>query len=120
MTEPRYIKNLRQKRAIATLLSVDSIAVKDIGPIIGAHNPRQTIMELRRQGFLGIIETRRYTILDRDGKICRPGEYLIPSQLKPIARKVLDEYTASKTKHREANDKNHAHHNEEALNDSTK
>lgn len=85
-----YIKSPRQKRAVAALLE-QAIAVKDLGAIIGALNSRQVIAELRRQGFEGIIETRRFSVIDRDGKKCRPGEYFIPEASKPMAKKALIE-----------------------------
>jgi hypothetical protein len=44
------IKGPRQQRALEVLLE-GSVTVKDIGPKIGALNPRQVIFELRRQGF---------------------------------------------------------------------
>lgn len=84
------IKTARQKRAILALLE-KSISVKDLGPIIGALNPRQTISELRQQGFRGIIKTKRFTIIDQDGKKCRPGEYFVPQEFKPILERVLKE-----------------------------
>jgi len=96
------IKSNRQKRALEALLSRESISVKDIGPLIGALNPRQIIMELRCQGFEGIIITRRFSVFDQDGKRCLPGEYFIPSQLKTIAAKVLKEHAASQAANRKA------------------
>lgn len=85
------IKNPRQQRAIAVLLE-KAVSVKDLGPMIGALNPRQVIAELRRQGFSGIIETRRFTVTDQDGKRCRPGEYFIQQDVKPMLEKALIEY----------------------------
>lgn len=86
-----YIRGPRQQRAIAALLA-NVISVKDLGPLIGALNPRQVISELRGQGFEGIIKTRRFTIIDQDGRRCRPGEYYIPQDVKPMVEKVLREY----------------------------
>jgi hypothetical protein len=68
-----------------------------LGPKIGAQNPRQVISELRRQGFEGIIETRRFTIIDQDGKRCHPGEYHIPQESKLIAEETLKEHIAQKS-----------------------
>ena len=86
------IKGPRQERAIAALLD-GPVIVKDMAPRAGALNPRQIISELRRQGFEGIIITRRFTIIDQDGRRCRPGEYYIPQDAKPMAEKALTEYT---------------------------
>ena len=91
-----YIKSPRQKRAIETLIIQVSIAVKDIGELIGALNPCQIVMELRRQGFSDIILTRRYSVKDMDGRTCQPGEYYIPEALKFIAKETLKKYVAGK------------------------
>jgi len=82
------INSPRQERAILALLE-KSVAVKDLGPIIGALNPRQVIFELRQQGFKGIILTRRFTVIDQDGKRCRPGEYYISIEARAIVEKAL-------------------------------
>lgn len=86
-----HIKSPRQTRALSELLK-GPIAVKDLGSKIGALNPRQIVFELRFQGFEGIIETRRFTVTDQDGKRCHPGEYYIPEHLKGCAEKALREY----------------------------
>ena len=82
------IKGPRQQRAIEVLLE-GCVSVKDIGPKIGALNPRQVIFELRRQGFEGIILTRWFNVIDRDGRRCRPGEYYIPDSFKQIVEDAL-------------------------------
>lgn len=89
MTNLLSIKSPRQLRAVNTLLNCDAIAVKDIGPLIGALNPRQIIRELRDQGFDGIILTRRHTIIDQDGRACRPGLYYIPECKKTAVKEFL-------------------------------
>lgn len=104
------IQGPRQKRAIETLLS-GPVTVKNIGTLIGALNPRQVIFELRNQGFDDAILTRRFDIIDQDGKRCRPGEYFIPEDAKPVVRSVLKAYI-DQTSHKrhdvtENNDKTH-------------
>lgn len=84
------IKGPREERALRALLAHPSISVRDIGIAIGALNPRQTIMQLRNRGFRSIILTRRFAIIDKDGCLCRPGEYYIPDELKPQVRDALD------------------------------
>lgn len=84
-----FIKGPRQERAVHLLLQRDGIPIKDIGLLVGALNPRQVISELRGQGFYGIILTRRYTVIDRDGKTCKPGEYYIPDSKKRIVAEAL-------------------------------
>lgn len=85
-----FIKSPRQKRAILAILE-KAISVKDLGVKIGALNPRQIIFELRHQGFQGIVLTRRFTVIDQDGKRCRPGEYFICQEFKPILEAALKE-----------------------------
>lgn len=104
MNKRFLIKGPRQQRAIAALLAGE-VAVKDLGVKIGAINPRQIISELRQQGFLGIIKTRRYTTIDRDGKQCRPGEYFISHSAKPLVEKALKEYVAQvRARHQKTTD----------------
>jgi hypothetical protein len=88
------IKGLRQLRAIEALVEND-VRVQDLGSIIGALNPRQTIMELRRQGFYGIIKTRRFREKDRDKKTCWPGEYYIPKEYKFLVMEVIKKCATS-------------------------
>ena len=90
------IKNERQKRVVLALLEKKSVQVKDLGHMVGALNPRQSVLELRRQGFEKLILTRRFVVWDRDGKKCLPGEYYMPNELKPLAREALKRYTALK------------------------
>jgi len=86
-----HIKSLRQQRTIAALLE-KAVQVKDLGPLIGALNPRQVVFELRQLGFEGTILTRRFTVRDQDGRLCRPGEYFIPDILKPFVEAALRDY----------------------------
>ena len=88
------IKTARQKRAIEALLREESVSVGDLGAAIGALNPRQTIMELRHQGFRGIIQTRKFDVRDRDGEICYPGEYFILPEYKSVVEMVLKKHVA--------------------------
>lgn len=109
------IKCPRQKRAIEALLE-GPISVKDIGPIIGALNPRQVIFELRQQGFDGIILTHRSTVIDQDGRRCRPGKYLILEDAKHVVQNVLKAYIDQTSEKRRAVTKNNdkPHSNKEA------
>jgi hypothetical protein len=86
-----YIRGSRQKRAVVALLENTSVGVKKLGLIIGACNRAQTISELRKQGFGDMIGTRRLCVTDRDGKICRPGEYFIPAEFRAVIERVLEE-----------------------------
>jgi hypothetical protein len=85
-----YIKTPRQMRAVIELLG-KPIKVSELGSRIGALNARQIVSELRQQGFLGIIFTRRFIVIDQDGKRCRPGEYYIPEHLKQMISESLKE-----------------------------
>lgn len=89
------IKGPRQRRVIVALLE-GPVSVKDLGPKIGALNPRQIVHELRLQGFNGIIHTRRYTIIDQDGKRCRPGEYYINNDDRLSVMEALMQHDTKK------------------------
>lgn len=82
------IKGPRQQRALEVLLE-GCVTVKEIGAKIGALNPRQVIFELRCQGFEGVILTRWFNVIDRDGRRCRPGEYYIPDSFKQMVEDAL-------------------------------
>lgn len=89
-------------RAIEVLLEVESIPVKDLGPCIGALNARQTISELREQGFKFVIKTSKFEVKDQDGESCFPGVYFISPEDKSIVREALRNYVASEWKKAEA------------------
>lgn len=91
MNNTPHIKTARQERALLALLK-GPISVRDLGPTIGALNPRQIIFELRKQGFKEVIKTREFTVKDRDGNECHPGEYFILDKDKPIIERALKEY----------------------------
>lgn len=92
MSDLPYIKSSRQMRALENLLVKGSYTVSEASKIIGAANPRQSIMELRRQGFGELIKTRRFPVKDRDGKDCYPGEYYLPPEYRPLVERVLKDY----------------------------
>lgn len=83
-------KSPRQLRASLALLE-KLVSVKDLGPARRALNPRQVIFELRQQGFKDKILTRRFSVIDQDGKRYHPGEYYIPKQFKPMVEQALKE-----------------------------
>ena len=86
-----YIKNNRQERALDALLRNEAVTRKDLNAIAGALNAPETISQLRKQGFRGIILTRRFMVKDRDGKNCNPGEYYIEPAMKPFVARILQE-----------------------------
>lgn len=83
------IRSPRQARAVEVLVE-KAVAVKDLGLLIGSLNPRQIILELRRLGLE--IVTRRFRVIDRDGKACHPGEYYLTDSYKPLAKQALEDY----------------------------
>lgn len=97
------IKGPRQRRAIEALLNQESISVREMESLIGALNPCQVIFELRKQGFRDLIKTRRYSVLDRDGNRCLPGEYYISSENKSIIKEALKEYFPSTSAYEKGN-----------------
>ncbi len=85
-----FISDPRERRAIEVLIQGEAISVKDIGPIIGALNPRQIIFQLREHyGLREVIKTRLFKVKDRDGKVCRPGEYFVSPEDKRILEELL-------------------------------
>lgn len=97
MMEIRF-KGPRQKRALEALLSnPEGISCRDLGSKIGSLNPRQTIMELRRLNFKGLIITRRFAVKDRDGRDCLPGEYVIPIEYLKDVGVALSQKVAEAT-----------------------
>ena len=91
MSKDLIIKGPRQRRAVQALLdNPHGIPCKDMGPLIGALNPQQIISELRRQGFGGVIGTRRFKVSDRDGRTCYPGEYYLHPEHKEATERALE------------------------------
>ena len=91
MKEIKYlISDPRERRALEALILKDAIPVKDIGSLIGALNPRQIIFQLRENhGLRNVIKTRLFKVLDRDGKLCRPGEYFVSPEDKRTLEELL-------------------------------
>ena len=53
-----------------------------LGPIIGAANPAQSVLEMRGLGLgcdpkTSDLQCKRIPVLDRDGKVTRPGRYFL-------------------------------------------
>ncbi len=89
---PIKITAPRQRRALKALLrQSEGISCKDLGPLIGALNPRQSIMQLWRLGFKDAIVTESFIVLDQDGKSCRPGRYRILPEHREWVQRVLNE-----------------------------
>lgn len=82
ITEPerREIMSPRKIRLLKVLANHDRVFVRDLRSLIGALNPAQSALGLRRSGWP--IKTGYTEVLDRDGKPCRPGYYW----LEPIER----------------------------------
>ena len=103
MSKDLIIKGPRQRRAVQALLdSPHGITCKDLGHLIGALNPQQIISELRRQGFGGVIDTRRFKVSDRDGRACYPGEYYLRPEHRDAVKRALERQTAESQPHNSA------------------
>lgn len=63
----------REKRLLKELSLHERVSVRDLRSTIGALNPCQIALQLRRKGWK--IDTGYMTVVDRDGKECRPGYY---------------------------------------------
>lgn len=67
----------RQHR-ILSFLVVRSHTRKELGPLVGAANIPQHVLELRRRGFKIVCD--RMKVKDRDGRLCLPGKYRLADE----------------------------------------
>jgi hypothetical protein len=71
----------RQLRALNALVECDGWITRErIDRIAGASNGPQIIQDIRRKltGYDG-LDTSRVDVVDRDGKLCKPGRYRLNS-----------------------------------------
>jgi len=82
------IRTSRQRRAIEALVKYGKLSSRDLGKLAGVLNPPELMAALNRNGWKWtccLIE-----VLDRDGRVCRPGMYsLLPESLE-IARNMVE------------------------------
>lgn len=82
------IRTSRQRRAIQALVKYGKVTSSDLGRLTGYLNPPELVAQLRRNGWLVVCEL--FDVLDRDGKVCRPGRYFLKPESAEIAKKILD------------------------------
>jgi hypothetical protein len=86
MSSP-IIRTSRQRRAIEALVKYGKVSSRDIGRIAGVLNPPELMAALRRNGWKWTCSLTE--VLDRDGHICRPGQYsLLPESLEAAKNMV--------------------------------
>ena len=77
----------RQRRTLLALRS-GPVMREALDRIAGASNSPHIIMELRRMGL--VIECERLHLLDRDGRACRPGRYMLALNSQLAAAAMLE------------------------------
>lgn len=79
--------NPRDRRLLKCLVEMDRVFVRDLRALIGALNPAQNALSLRKAGWN--IKTEKASMRDRDGKLCYPGFYWIGPGEKAKALEFL-------------------------------
>jgi len=80
------ISTPRQRRALEALAERE-VSSLELRTIVGMLNVPQLVSDLRSNGWE--IKCRRISVLDRDGKKCRPGIYYLPDKVKTLVWRVL-------------------------------
>lgn len=79
----------REVRLLNQLVINEKVFVKDLRARIGALNPPQIALQVRRKGWG--VKTGRITVFDRDGNLCHPGYYYFEPQERERAHMFLME-----------------------------
>lgn len=96
----------RHRRALKWLVERVAVTVKEMELLCGALNSRQVIMELREIGI--DVQTRRFSISDRDGRKTRPGEYfLLPEEKRRVADFLSKNLATESTNSMTGKERNH-------------
>lgn len=77
----------RNRRLLLCLVERERVFVRELRSLIGALNPAQNALSLRRGGWN--IQTDYTTVRDRDGKVCRPGYYWLETSERERACQFL-------------------------------
>ena len=77
----------RNKRLLQCLVDKERVFVRDLRSLIGALNPAQNALSLRKSGWN--IQTDYIAVRDRDGKVCRPGYYWMETSERERAYEFL-------------------------------
>lgn len=78
----------REMRLLKCLASSDKVFVRELRSLIGALNPAQNAMSLRKQGWR--IHTGYVVVHDRDDVPCRPGFYWMEASEQARAQEFLE------------------------------
>lgn len=70
-----YLDTPRQYRLAKALIEQGRVWRKDLDDIVGALNSPQVKMEMLNNGWPIVCE--RVSVRDQDGKVCRPGYYVL-------------------------------------------
>lgn len=74
--EPKFTgtDNPRHFRVIAVLLR-RTLSRQELDSVAGCANGPDLVLELRQRGL--DISCERFSLIDRDGRVCRPGSYTL-------------------------------------------
>lgn len=85
-TTPK-INSERQRRAIIALVKYGAVSSLEMEKMAGARNVPELMAQLRRNGWQWQCEL--FNVLDRDGKNCKPGRYLLKPESLKIAKEMV-------------------------------
>ena len=80
---------------MVALLLRGPVSTLEARELVGALNVAEVVRQLRHEHGLPIV-CRRRRIPDRDGKMTRPGSYLLPPDAVPVAKALLSVWNRAK------------------------
>lgn len=83
-----YTDNQRHVRALKALLSRPQPR-EMLDRVVGCSNAPELVAELRRRGLE--VPCEHIEVIDRDGKVCRPGIYSLSARDQVLIRRWLAE-----------------------------
>lgn len=90
-----FLKTPREYRFVKALLEHGLVSRHDMDGISGAENSPEVKRNLLERGWP--IGCKRFTIIDRDGKTCRPGYYYLDDELLDEAVDAIEKWDAAAT-----------------------
>lgn len=82
---PDVLVSPRLSRLLSLLLSREWVWREEVDRLAGVSNGPELVRQLRGILGRGAVEMQRVRLLDRDGRVCRPGRY----KLTALGREVL-------------------------------
>ena len=88
-----FITTPREYRFIKALLEHGLVSRRDMDGISGAANSPEIKRNLVERGWP--ILCKRFDLIDRDGRLCRPGYYYLDDSVVIEAVEVVEEWDAA-------------------------